>query len=289
MDTVLSEAYYKGVPAEQRERLYAFRASHPCKEIEISGNRWSYLLSGQGAETLVILPGGERIGDMGFPLMQHLEPEYRCLYPSYPALPKIGSIVDGLAALLDQLSIGKVMLLAGSFGGAVGQCFVRRHPERVSKLILLNTGFPDKRLGKAAQLVKPIVRLFPLGLVRAMLTAAASKALSVQPEEKLFWRAMLRELFDHLSRADMVSAFDETTDYRLNYAFSPDDLSNWPGEVLILQSDDDPATKPAMRRILRDLYQRARLHKFHHAGHTPFLSQPEEFYPRVRTFLIGGK
>jgi hypothetical protein len=152
MDTVLSEAYYKGVPAEQRERLYAFRASHPCKEIEISGNRWSYLLSGQGAETLVILPGDERIGDMGFPLMQHLEPEYRCLYPSYPALPKIGSIVDGLAALLDQLSIGKVMLLAGSFGGAVGQWFVRRHPERVSSSSCSIPDFPISVLGKQRSL-----------------------------------------------------------------------------------------------------------------------------------------
>jgi 3-oxoadipate enol-lactonase len=52
-----------------------------------------------------------------------------------------------------------------------------------------------------------------------------------------------------------------------------------------LQSDDDPATKPAMRQALRDLYPHAQIHTFQGAGHTPFLSQPGEFYPLMRAFL----
>jgi pimeloyl-ACP methyl ester carboxylesterase len=80
-------------------------------------------------------------------------------------------------------------------------------------------------------------------------------------------------------------SFDETIDYRLNYHFSPNDLANWPGKVLILQSDDDPATKPAMRQALGNLYPQAQMHTFQGAGHTPFLSQPEEFYPLVHAFL----
>ncbi len=95
----------------------------------------------------------------------------------------------------------------------------------------------------------------------------------------------MHELVAHLTRADMVSSFDETIDYRLHYHFSPDDLTTWPGNVLILQSDDDPATKPAMRMALRNLYPQAQVHTFHQAGHTPFLSQPDEFYPCIHTFL----
>jgi pimeloyl-ACP methyl ester carboxylesterase len=56
------------------------------------------------------------------------------------------------------------------------------------------------------------------------------------------------------------------------------------GKVLILQSDD-PATKPAMRQALRNMYPHAQIHTFQLAGHTPFLSQPEEFYPLVSAFL----
>ena len=285
MKTILSETAYKNVQAEQKERLYTFRASHPRQQIVLSGTTWSYLLAGQGAETVLLLPGGERIGDVAFPLMQQFEQEYRCLYPSYPPFPTMAALVDGLAALLDQLSIERVILFAASFGGDVGQCFVRKYPERVSKLILLNTGIPDEQLGRATKRAKPLVTLLPLGIVRPLVSALLVKALSVRAEERLFWRAMLHELVGNLTRADLVSSFTETIDYRLNYHFSPTDLTGWPGKVLILQSDDDPATKPAMRLALRNLYPQAQVHTFQQAGHTPFLSQPEEFYPRIRTFL----
>lgn len=285
MTTIISETDYKGVPAEQKERLHTFRATHPREHVDLSGTTWSYLSGGKGTETFLILPGGERIGDVAFPLFQEFEQEYRCLYPSYPPFSTMGALVDGLAALLDRLSIEQVILFAASFGGDVGQCFVRKYPERVSKLMLLNTGIPDERLGRATKRVKPLVTALPLGIVRFLVNGILGKALSVRPEEQLFWKAMMRELAAHLTRADLVSSFDETIDYRLNYHFSPNDLKSWPGKVLILQSDDDPATKPEMRRALRNLYPQAQVHMFHMAGHTPFLSQPDEFYPRVRTFL----
>ena len=87
METTLSDRYYKHVPAELRERLRAFRAEHPRQQSTLSGTVWSYLLGGQGNETLLILPGGERIGDVAFPLFRQFEQEYRCLYPSYQRPP----------------------------------------------------------------------------------------------------------------------------------------------------------------------------------------------------------
>src|SRR5579883_3348588 len=80
MKTILSEKDYQHVPAEQRERLQTFRTSHPRQYTNLLGAEWSYLIGGQGAETMLILPGGERIGDVAFPLMQRFEQEYRCLY-----------------------------------------------------------------------------------------------------------------------------------------------------------------------------------------------------------------
>jgi maspardin len=285
MSTIISETDYKGVPAEQKERLHAFRTTHPREYVDLSGTAWSYLSGGKGTETFLLLPGGERIGDVAFPLFQEFEQEYRCLYPSFPPFSMMVALVDGLAALLDRLSIEQVILFAASFGGDVGQCFVRKYPDRVSKLILLNTGIPDEGLGRATKRGKPLVTALPLGIVRFLIWKILGRALSVRPEEQLFWQAMMHELVGHLTRADLVSSFDETIDYRLNYHFSPNDLTTWSGKMLILQSDDDPATKPAMRKALRDLYPRAEVHTFHQAGHTPFLSQPDEFYPLVRTFL----
>jgi len=285
MKTTISEVDSLHAFVEQQERLHAFRAAHPREQIVISGTTWSYILAGQGSETILLLPGGERIGDLAFPIVQQFELEYRCLYPSYPPYSTMGELVDGLAALLRKLSIEKVILFAASFGGDVGQCFVRKYPDRVSKLILLNTGIPDKRLGKATQRSKPFVTLLPMGIVRLLLQKILVRVLSVRPEERLFWQEMLHELIAQLTRADILSSFDETIDYRLNYQFTPDELASWMGKILILQSEDDPATKLAMRQALRNLYPQARVHTFQNAGHTPFLSQPEEFYPLVNSFL----
>ena len=286
MKTTLSKNDYQHTFVEQQERLHAFRTTHPREQLLLSGTTWNYLLAGQGTETLLILPGGERIGDVAFPLVQQFEQEYRCLYPSYPPYSTMDALVDGLVTLLKRLSIERVILFAASFGGDVGQCFVRKYPDRVSKLILLNTGVPDERLGKATQRSKPLVTLLPIGIVRFLVEKLVlGRALAVRPEERLFWQSMMHELVDQLTREDLVSSFDETIDYRLNYHFSPADLANWPGKILILQSNDDPATKPAMRQALRNLYPQAQLHTFQGAGHTPFLSQPDEFYPIVHAFL----
>ena len=86
-------------------------------------------------------------------------------------------------------------------------------------------------------------------------------------------------------RTELVSSFDDTIDYQLHYQFSPDDLTDWPGKVLVLQSDDDPATGPEMRQTLCQLNPQAQVYTFHRAGHTPFLSQLDEFYPLVNAFL----
>jgi pimeloyl-ACP methyl ester carboxylesterase len=285
MATILSENNYQHVPAEQRERLWQFRATHPRKQVEISGQTWSYLLGGQGSEHFLILPGGERIGDIAFPLMQQFEQEYCCLYPSYPPAPRMGELVDGLATLLDRLSVKQVILFAASFGGDVGQCFIRKYPHQVSKLILLNTGLPNKRQGKAAKCLKPLITFLPFGIVRSLMKALLRKGISTRPEEQLFAQAMLHELAVNLTRADILSSFEETIDYRLNYHFLPTDLKTWQGKILLLQSDDDPATSPTMRLAIQQIYPQAQKDTFLLAGHTPFLSQPDKFYPLVRTFL----
>lgn len=285
MKTMRSDMDGTRVAAQLREHLAAFRAKYPREQIGLGGTAWSYRIGGEGAETLLILPGGDRIGDIAFRLFQEFAHDYRCLYPAYPPLSTMGALVEGLSAMLDRLAIAQVLIFAPSFGGDVGQCFVRAYPDRVRKLILQNTGVPDEPPGRAATRVKPLVTLLPLGVVRFLIGKRLGRVLAARPEERSFWRVMLREEVASLTRADVVSTFEETIDYRLHYHFSSTDLAAWPGKVLILQSDDDPTTKPAMRAALRALYPQAQVHTFHRAGHTPSLSQPDVFYPRVRAFL----
>ncbi len=250
---------------------------------------WSYLRGGQGEETLLLLPGGERIGDLGFTLVEAFEPQRRVLYLSYPPLPTMRALVDGLAQLLDAQGIAQVTLVGPSFGGDVAQVFVRVYPERVKQLVLANTGVPDPRIGRLTSGMMRAVALAPIEMLRAMIQPVLARALTSQESERVYWRAALAELCRSLTKADILASFADTVDCRVNYAFSPEDLRDWPGRILILESDDDPGARPTMRAALRALYPQAQVHTFHGAGHTPFLSQPDEYLAVVGGFLDRGE
>lgn len=44
-------------------------------------------------------------------------------------------------------------------------------------------------------------------IVHCLVGIQLGKTFAVQPEERLLWQAMMRELVDHLTRVDMVSSF----------------------------------------------------------------------------------
>ena len=46
MDTSQFDVLYRDVPAEKRETLREFRASHPYKHTEINGVSWEYIACG---------------------------------------------------------------------------------------------------------------------------------------------------------------------------------------------------------------------------------------------------
>jgi pimeloyl-ACP methyl ester carboxylesterase len=73
--------------------------------------------------------------------------------------PSVDAMADDVAALLDKLGLGEVVLGGLSMGGYVAMAFLRRHPGRVDALVLADTkagADPEagaaKRLAMAARL-----------------------------------------------------------------------------------------------------------------------------------------
>jgi pimeloyl-ACP methyl ester carboxylesterase len=281
------ERIYRGVPREQVERLLSFRTAHPATRLTVAGHEWRYIACGQGDRTILLPPGGERVGDFGFPLVLTLEQELRVLYPSYPPVPTMQELVDGLRAILDAEGVARTHLLGASFGGDVAQCFVRRFPQRVEKLILQSTGVPQPALTRPVRVALRLLAPLPWIALRSVARRFLSQAVSALEGEQAFWKAYLDELVScQLTKADLLSTLRGQIDYRERYCFTPEDLRDWPGQILILESDDDPEIRPAMRQALRATYPQAQMHVFCAAGHTPSLSQPENYYAVVKEFFL---
>ena len=270
---------YRDVPQEQKEQLITFRATHPAKNIAEAGTDWEYLSGGRGEEALLYLTGAFGRGENAFRRILALESEYRVVAPSYPSVTTMVQLVDGIVDILDSENIRQTHVFGSSYGGMVAQCLVRRYPDRVGKLILSATGAPKPDLGKQIEKVLKVLPFLPTGLIHVLVKLRFRKMLAGQEE---FWLAYFNEMFATITKEDLVTRYEVAADFALNYAFTPDDLQDWPGSVLILQGEDDPLVKASEQEALKVLYPRAQVHIFHGTGH---VAEPEELVLVVKDFL----
>jgi 3-oxoadipate enol-lactonase len=109
-----------------------------------------------GAPTLLLLHGLMASGGLNwFRAFETLGTEFRVLAPDLRGhargvrsgqMFRLADCADDVAALLDELATGPVLVAGYSMGGPVAQLLCRRHPERVAGLVLCATA-PRLSLG----------------------------------------------------------------------------------------------------------------------------------------------
>lgn len=246
---------------------------------------WKYRVFGKGAKTFLVVPGGELVNDLGFEFALAIGETYRVVYPAYPRASSIEELADGLSMILDAERVGQVAILGASFGGVVAQVFVRRYPDRVSELILSNTGVPLKYLAVPVQLTYWIAKTMPWKSTSKLLRKPLLKTVDHSGAERAFWTGYFDELFAlRLTKADMLANILIQHDYHSRFRFTPNDLKGWPGRVMIAESDTD-VIGPRRRMALIETYPQAEIHTFHNAGHAPMFTRYDEYLRVVQDFL----
>lgn len=272
---------YAGVPEEQREALRRFREDYPAREISHDGTTWTCLRGGSGP-ALLWLVGGLRRADAAFQSIPLLSEHFTIIAPDYPALPDFDALADGLAALLDAENVEKAHVLAGSWGGMLAQVFMRRHPDRVDRVVLSTTTPPmpggAERYSQMLSLVQGLdAATVALGAKQQFMEIISPPAL-----EHDFYRAYLGELFDErIDRDEIMTTYSSIIDY-MDRELSPAP-ENIP--VLIIEAEDDATFGPETRQAMRVLYPQARIFTFRSAGHSPASTHRDRYFALVRDFL----
>jgi pimeloyl-ACP methyl ester carboxylesterase len=97
--------------------------------------------------------------------------------------------------------------------------------------------------------------------------------------------AMFHEVMNHhLAKADFLAIMDRTLDF-YGRNFTAQDLAGWPGKILLVLAEDDPASPDKVRIALRSLYPQAKLHLFHGTGHTTAVTNQAEYQAVMDEFL----
>ncbi|HLY18978.1 MAG TPA: alpha/beta hydrolase [Bryobacteraceae bacterium] len=269
----------------QEQRLRAFRAAYPNKSLAAGGVEWKYRVCGNGSRPMLLLPGGELVNDMAFDLAAALAPQFRMAYPAYPRVASLDDLADGVAAILRAENAVPATVLGASFGGAVAQCLIRRHPDCVERLILSNTGVPLGYLVRGRKIANAVLSAMPWPILRGLLSRSILKLLGAPAGELPFWRAYTQELFEtQLTKADVLQNLAIQLEYHQRYRFAPGDLAGWPGMIFVIESDND-IFNAERRKALRDIYPQAPVYTFHGAGHAPAFSRASEYLDVLGRFL----
>jgi pimeloyl-ACP methyl ester carboxylesterase len=289
-DAAVDEIYCN-VPADQVARLKEFRLTHPNKQLIVGDTKWEYLSCGQEEQTLLLLPGALSVGESLFPLITAFENEYRIIAPSYALSLTMKGLCEGIAHILETEALNQVHVLGGSYGGLVAQYFVRRYPAKSLSLTLSHTFVLTPKFAKPLWLACKLFPAFPQSLFAPILKVRLNKMLlstlrAANHPEAEFWRAylneaiasgMLKEVFIHQNKCLLDLAHQPQ--------FAPDDLKGWPGRILIIESDDDPAIPARDRALLKSTYPTAQVHTFRDAGHASSILKREEVSSIIRSFL----
>ncbi len=129
----------------------AWRTEYPFEPhyLDVQGQRLHYVDCGSGP-AVVMLHGNPTWSFMYRHLIQGLAPTHRAIAPDHlgcglsdkpqsPACRLADHIAHVETLLNDHLRLKRLSLVVHDWGGAIGMGYAVRHPERIEKIVVLNT------------------------------------------------------------------------------------------------------------------------------------------------------
>lgn len=276
----------------------------------IGGHRMHYVDEGAG-EPLVFVHGNPTWSFFFRGLIAGLKGSRRCVAPDHIGCGlsdkpgdnayayTLKSRVDDLEALLDRLDLTRgLTLVLHDWGGMIGMAYACRRPDRVKRLVLLNTAAFLLPEGKGLPGILRLART-PLGalLIRGFNAFAVGTARIACTKRRLPPEVARAYAAPYDSWANRIATLRFVQDIPLapgdsawETAKSVDDslhrFSTTP--ALILWGARDPVFDPGFLAEWRRRLPDARVREFPEAGHYLLEDEPEECLAEIQAFLAAA-
>jgi len=189
--------------------------------------------------------------------------------------------VDDLITLLDSLNVPKVELCGLSLGGYIALRTIERNPERVSSLILCDTGpkadSNEAKLRRAAS-IKAVktngVNAFAETFLKAVF---APESFQSKPGEVEMIRRMIQSNSETGICGTLLALAGRTD--------TTESLSRINVPTLILVGELDKITPPNLSEMMHDKIRNSELHVLPNAAHLSNLENPVEFNKQLTNFV----
>ena len=185
---------------------------------------------------------------------------------------------DDLAAIVNALDLGPVIVVGYSLGGMVAQVFMHRHPELVVGLVLCATAcsFQVPTEQPAVRFVAGAARRMPEGLRRAAMLALLRPRSANSPRGR--W--LMAQVRAHDTRA-LLEAIAEVANFNSEAWIG---ATACPAAVILTM--EDRVVSPASQRLMSDSLAESTVYELA-ADHFACVKLPDEFNATLLTACVG--
>jgi proline iminopeptidase len=280
------------------------------------GVRIFYRVVGNGADTVVVIHGGPG-GDMNnlAPDLEPLTAGHTVIYydqrgggrselPADTALLHARYFVEDLEAVRRHFSLGRMNLLAHSFGPVLTARYAQTYPERVARMIFVGAIGPEhaeaRVYGKTMYArMDSTTRDSIIAVVEALIRGTASDPRRTCEEyERLVRKTALAQGESAAQKGSACVVSPEAIRYAHRYTSQitfaslgtwdyTNSLKHVTAPLLVIYGDRDPSSISSQWAWVKAVAD-GRLLVIPGAGHMPHVDRPEVYFRAVDTFLAGG-
>jgi pimeloyl-ACP methyl ester carboxylesterase len=257
-----------------KDQFESFLQRSTAKNVVVDGVDWQYYVTGSGDKTILILTGGGSIAEAAFVYINQFSQTHTVITPTIPEVHTAASALAGIKQILHTENISQVYVVGFSMGGMLAQCLVRAYPELVSKLVLFVSMLPSAAYAKKYAKYKRGIAIVPDFIFKWLSKYSLRKQVladrqGVDQADLDFWLHFFNWEFDSgkMTKKMLLATSDILIDYFTNYHFTPQDLQNWPGEILLIESDQDQTVGKQERENFKAAYPQAQLFTQQGSGH----------------------
>lgn len=285
-----------------------FLTRHPGADLDVGGVNLHYVDEGQG-DPVVMVHGNPTWSFYYRRLIESLGRDHRVIVPDHVGCGRsekpgddrydytLTRRIDDLEALLDHLGVdANITLVVHDWGGAIGMGYSTRHPDRIARLVILNTAAFHLPRSKAFPMALWLCRDTPLGawLVRGLNAFCRGAVMVGCKTKRLTGDVREGYLAPYDSWAHRIAIHRFVQDIPLKPGDRAHDAITFMQERLDLFSDTPMMIGWGLKDFVFDRhflaewerrFPQAEVHRFERAGHYILEDESDALIPLVRTFI----
>lgn len=255
------------------------------EKLKIGSIAWNYYKLGNAGTVLLFLTGGLRRARFGYAILEKLSAEYTLLALDYPPVESIGDFIAAIDGLLASKNIKKVILIGQSYGGIIAQAYMLYRPEKVSRLILSNSGPLQFSIASrfALKVALKVVDFLSEKNAKRLFCKMILQVFPKQDRSQPMAGAVKEIVLGEFKKADVHSHFSVVESL---LPVLKDKTYKGTTDIFVLQSEDDRTqSKRDIKKYVALYGEKVQFVSLGNSGHAAMVTDEEAYFDAISKIL----